>query len=102
MIPLIFAIFADMDSAAVAALTVAADCPRQYECGGVIYEDSTHQYRVSAPLTSHKHFGLEILQYNEPIPDGWRIVADHGGHVIEATQLDNILIHSTLSAGFGH
>ena len=27
MIPLIFAIFADMDSAAVAALTVAADCP---------------------------------------------------------------------------
>ena len=40
MIPLIFAIFADMDSAAVAALTVAADCPRQYECGGVIYEDS--------------------------------------------------------------
>ena len=63
MIPLIFAIFADMDSAAVAALTVAAECPRQYECGGVIYEDSGHEYRVSAPLTSHKHFGLEILQY---------------------------------------
>jgi len=34
----------DMDSAANAALTVALDCPRQYECGGVIYEDSEHRY----------------------------------------------------------
>ena len=81
MIPLIFALFADMDSAAIAALTVAADCPRQYECGGVIYEDSEHSFRVSAPLTSYKHFGLEILQYNEPIPEGWRIVADYHTHI---------------------
>ena len=44
MIPLIFAIFGDMDSAASAALTAARDDrPRQYECGGVIYEDSGHQ-----------------------------------------------------------
>lgn len=81
MIPLIFAIFGDMDSAALAALTVARDCPRQYECGGVIYEDSEHHYRVSAPLTSHKHFGLDIPQYTEAIPAGWRIVADYHTHI---------------------
>jgi hypothetical protein len=81
MIPLIFAIFGDIDSAAIAALTVARDCPRQYECGGVIYEDSAQDYHVSAPLTSHKPFGLDILQYSEPIPEGWRIVADYHTHI---------------------
>ena len=30
MIPIIFAVFGDVDSAAIAALTVARDCPRQY------------------------------------------------------------------------
>ena len=82
MIPLIFAIFGDMDSAASAALTAARDdCPRQYECGGVIYEDSERQYHVSAPLTSHKHFGLDIPQYTEGRPEGWRIVADYHTHI---------------------
>jgi hypothetical protein len=81
MIPIIFAVFGDMDSAAIAALTLARDCPRQYECGGVIYEDSEHHYHVSAPLTSHKPFGVDILQYSEPTPDGWRIVADYHTHI---------------------
>jgi hypothetical protein len=81
MIPLIFAIFGDMDSAAAAALRAALDCPRQYECGGVIYENSEHRYRVSAPLTSHKHFGLDIPQYTEATPAGWRIVADYHTHI---------------------
>jgi len=82
MIPIIFVIFGDMDSAANGALTVALDCPRQYECGGVIYEDSEHRYHVSAPLTSHKHFGLEIPQYTEGAPEsGWRIVADYHTHI---------------------
>jgi len=82
MIPIIFVIFGDMDSAANAALTVALDCPRQYECGGVIYEDSQHRYHVSAPLTSHKHFGLVIPQYTEGVPEsGWRIVADYHTHI---------------------
>jgi len=82
MIPIIFVIFGDMDSAANAALTVALDCPRQYECGGVIYEDSGHRYHVSAPLTSHKHFGLVIPQYTEGVPEsGWRIVADYHTHI---------------------
>jgi hypothetical protein len=82
MIPIIFVIFGDMDSAANAALTVALDCPRQYECGGVIYEDSEHHYHVSAPLTSHKHFGLNIPQYTEGAPEmGWRIVADYHTHI---------------------
>jgi hypothetical protein len=81
MISLIFAIFGDMDSAAIAALTVARECPRHYECGGVIYEDSEHHFRVSAPLTSYKPFGLDILQYTEARPDGWRIVADYHTHI---------------------
>ena len=82
MIPIIFVIFGDMDSAANGALTVALDCPRQYECGGVIYEDSGHHYHVSAPLTSHKHFGLVIPQYTEGVPEsGWRIVADYHTHI---------------------
>jgi hypothetical protein len=81
MIPLIFAIFGDMDSAAIAALSAARDCPRQYECGGVIYEDSEQHYRVSPPLSSHKPFGLEILQYSEAVPEGWRIVADYHTHI---------------------
>ena len=81
MIPIIFAVFGDMDSAAIAALTVARDCPRQYECGGVIYEDADHYYHVSAPLTSHKHFGVDIVQYGEPTPVGWRIVADYHTHI---------------------
>jgi hypothetical protein len=81
MIPIIFAVFGDVDSAAIAALTVARDCPRQYECGGVIYEDSEHRYHVSAPLTSHKPFGVDILQYTEPTPGGWRIVADYHTHI---------------------
>src|SRR2546430_11516688 len=81
MIPIIFVIFGDMDSAANAALTVALDCPRQYECGGGIYEDSGHPYHVSAPLTSHKHFGLVIPQYTEGVPEsGWRDVADYHTH----------------------
>ena len=82
MISLIFAIFGDMDSAASAALTAARDdCPRQYECGGVIYEDSEHHYHLSAPLTSHKHFGLDIPQYTEERSEGWRIVADYHTHI---------------------
>ena len=81
MIPLIFAIFGNMDAAAVAALRVALDCPRQYECGGVIYEDSEQQYHVTAPLTSHMHFGVDIPQYTEAIPQGWRIVADYHTHI---------------------
>src|ERR1700731_2999253 len=81
MISLIFAIFGDMDSAAIAALTAARDCPRHYECGGVIYEASEHPRPVSAPLTSHKPFGLEILQSTEARPDGWRIVAMYHTHI---------------------
>jgi len=92
MVPIIFAIFWDMDSAAIAALTVARDCPRQYECGGVIYEDSEHHYHVSAPLTSHKPFGVDILQYAEPTPDGWRIVADYHTHICS--------VHNRLFANF--
>ena len=92
MNPLIFAIFMDVDSAAVAGLHAALDCPRQYECGGVVYEDSEHHYRVTAPLTSHQHFGVEIPQYNEAIPPGWRIVADYHTHICS--------IHNQLFANF--
>jgi len=74
MIPIIFAIFGGHGlSGQTARLTVALDCPRQYEWRRRwIYEDSGHRYHVSAPLTSHKHFGLVIPQYTEGAPEsGW-------------------------------
>jgi hypothetical protein len=92
MNPLIFAIFMDVDSAAVAGLHAALDCPRQFECGGVIYEDSEHHYRVTSPLTSHQHFGVEIPQYNEAAPAGWHIVADYHTHICS--------VHNHLFANF--
>src|SRR5213082_702416 len=78
MIPIILVIFGDMDSAANAALTVALDCPRQYECGGVIYEDSGHHYHVSAPLTSTSTSGWSFRNtlkvYPRTAGGSWRTI----------------------------
>ena len=73
-------IFADINTAATAALQEAAVCSRNTrECGGVIYErDGRFFYD---PPHSGKLFGLDLPEYDAKLPAGETIVADYHVHV---------------------
>src|SRR5207302_800882 len=101
MIPIILVIFGDMDSAANAALTVALDCPRQYECGGVIDEDSgrSDPWRDGRDdevvhFTSGReiyltcgHISGWIEEARAPALDAWALAAHAARHPADTPEL---------------
>lgn len=75
--------FADPTEAANYELAqVSIGCPDNIECGGVIYLGTDGDYYPTVPFTSFKPFGVDIPQYNQPMPPGMvKIVADYHDHV---------------------
>lgn len=73
-------IFPDMDTAAIAALQEAAICSHnERECGGLIYERNGKFFYE--PPHPGKAFGVDMQEYDDPLPEGVTIVGDFHVHI---------------------